>query len=37
MKEASNLVTMPIMLKANKRGDTKFVPVEPESSIAVSC
>ncbi|VFR11417.1 hypothetical protein SPFM7_00221 [Salmonella phage SPFM7] len=37
VKEASNLVTIPIMLKANKRGDTKFVPVEPEISIAVSC
>ncbi|VFR12158.1 hypothetical protein SPFM9_00229 [Salmonella phage SPFM9] len=37
VKEASNLAEEPIMLKANKRGDTKFVPVESRSSIAVSC
>ncbi|VFR13551.1 hypothetical protein SPFM14_00216 [Salmonella phage SPFM14] len=37
VKEASNLVTIPTRIKANKRGDTKFVPVEPEIPITVSC
>ncbi|VFR14899.1 hypothetical protein SPFM20_00221 [Salmonella phage SPFM20] len=33
VKEASNLVTIPTRTTVTKRGDTKFVPVEPEIPI----